>query len=988
MKTSHATIAPPPRFQPPPDPGWIELATETSFRPLTYYVRVRESASGTRSEKARLVLRTFVGLILTQLLYVLLAVIIYALIARVFVLRHVIAGGAMFLFTLVAVLTFSFAWHAFNNLEEVKRRPRSELYVALDLALIRSAVMATSGFFLGFGSSLLLGSSTGEPHFFQPALLAVVFFGLALGSQLRLTIGLNTFVSYFGTDRRPRFYLESWKSRRESARGLMAVGWMLLATAGAIQVSGYGHDFVDRLFTPKVGTLGPAYLGVAALVTGLITTWGFQFFISWLRHTVLVLKWRKGTISAAEALLKGPLVFDELFLVPIPAIKELLVAVGEPAAGPGREDERLEWLFFVMTQTYQSRRAAQVCAQLLARGEVGVEELLSHLRDRPQVIDVLQAVADFLPPSLDRMMLRSLSSPLDEDRILAIVEETGIDGTEPDPSREWRGTINCLSDFASITRTTTIEEWRLRTDRAQCGDPLCLAAIVEDLEQSRRMIIDYPRSAPYRERAQRMHEATLLLRAARNTIARNPWISTLLSSALEQWDADLQHRVRQTLGSADIELRVPPVTLLADTEQQLSAVLVNHGPGSAHAIDANLIHGARLVAADQPSCLLGPRDRQLLSFTVTLGSPGSFRAEIELRFTDDLGEKHLLVEPVELAIRQGRRSHQTFPNPFTPGRAVTSESGFQGRSDLLERLTARPFPSVYVHGARRIGKTSLLYRLEKTSATRPCRLLDLQALHGYEDRSALESRLERALTGPAGGADYREALRSHLNQPGRPVLLIDEADYFERIDAVLRGGLAAELRGCLNRPTPGQIVLAGHGELGGLEDKGPLFDLGIMLQDEQLGLLEAEETEALLTEPLRDHMDIQPAALLEFVRLTGGHPHVAQVLASATVAAAHSTQQHVLSSELLEEACGRALGDLEVLFRSYLWGSLTPSQQGCLASVASGNPVGATATCILARLSYLGIISKSTNRVAIGLFERWLREGPLRETVDMGGANE
>jgi branched-chain amino acid transport system substrate-binding protein len=71
-----------------------------------------------------------------------------------------------------------------------------------------------------------------------------------------------------------------------------------------------------------------------------------------------------------------------------------------------------------------------------------------------------------------------------------------------------------------------------------------------------------------------------------------------------------------------------------------------------------------------------------------------------------------------LLLRRGILSNQGFtPNPYVAGPAITDPRHFYGRQDIVDEvIKALGSPQqnvIFLHGQRRIGKTSLLYRLER-----------------------------------------------------------------------------------------------------------------------------------------------------------------------------------------------------------------------------------------------------------------------------------
>jgi hypothetical protein len=154
----------------------------------------------------------------------------------------------------------------------------------------------------------------------------------------------------------------------------------------------------------------------------------------------------------------------------------------------------------------------------------------------------------------------------------------------------------------------------------------------------------------------------------------------------------------------------------------------------------------------------------------------------------------------------------------------------------------------------------------------------------------------------------------------------------------------------------------------------PLQQLLAMLLPSRLALLAAEEVARLLVEPLAESLDVLPAAVEQFVRLVGGHPYIAQILASTVVSKAQERCQNLVDELLLEDATAGVLEDFSSFFRRYQWENLEPAAQRLLLRLAYRREPGPPeelrwAPALKDRCLVAGSVSL---RIAMGLYERWL----------------
>jgi membrane protein DedA with SNARE-associated domain len=950
-----------------------QLGDEIFFAPLTNFIRVQRISHGKFAERWRYLVHSAIVSFGTQVFYIVVATLFLGLLtggqapSRAQVMTGVRWGAWAFL----ATVLFGIAWHVVNNYRDVPGEYGRHFYVAVNRVLNRGMVVAHGGFFIGVGIDLLKSSS--YDRLFQPALLAFSLCGLVIGVALRLILSIVHFEPLLLAKRSERFYLETWVKRRNFCRLVIVSGAVLILVAlffwNASGLSPGGDQ--GAVLTSRFLWLAAGYLGLVAVVVGTLTAWGFVFPWSWLRHVWLLWRHSIGRIDALTALRKSPLTYDELFMVSVPGVQRLLLAL----ARERDEKELLPVLFFVLTGTYKIKPAARAIAELIENETLRPETVLAHLREHPLLSDVLPRIAHYLPDSVTRSVFLGLDGPLSLGQLCDLrrnLEESHVRNANA------AVLVSALRSWEELVQAETLAEWPWRPGIEHgLRDLLGLGSELRELAQAKDLYFRVSRRAPYQERAQALHRSIEILRQARERLAADPWFGSLATKALDRFLDRLYMAMHRVLLSADLEVYVLPVPLQAGIEQGLVVTLTNNGPGRAQDVRVRLIAQGDIESEAQGSEILVARERQRFVLTVHPLRPGLLRGEIELFYRDDLLQERHQLQPVELTVQGRVVEFRDFPNPFIIGPPLREPDLFRGRTAVLKSFGRAPYPSLLVTGPPRIGKTSLLYQMRSAAGERPCLLLDLQRyLHEFIPER-LSQRLASALNSAgsqdvmeAGSQDVIEALGSFLGRRTQPLLLVDECGYLPEIDARLGGRLGAELRGALNA-LDCQLVLAGSLSVG-KESSVPLAQLSLMLEQVKIGLLRPDECAVLLTEPLAGKLSALPNCVSRFVGLTGGHPFVTQRLAHTITEAARERQQGVIDDALLDEAAEIALVLLEPLFRSF-WSPLVSAHQAWLLEVAHG--VAGNAPMDVALLQDLCLIASSRPgawHIPIGLFERWL----------------
>jgi len=237
---------------------------------------------------------------------------------------------------------------------------------------------------------------------------------------------------------------------------------------------------------------------------------------------------------------------------------------------------------------------------------------------------------------------------------------------------------------------------------------------------------------------------------------------------------------------------------------------------------------------------------------------------------------------------------QTEPPPrppislYTVGSPVLDDQHFAGRADLLERLLklwsrTDAKPAVALVGQRRIGKTSLLYKIQRDglpgSGLLPLVVNLASTRTGGDVVFAMADAIANLLNVPrpklepdapySGFKDFLREIASRRAERGF-LLMLDEVEWFcAQPDA--GQALPGFLRALAEDPDHlVSLLLVGSPAL-----KSPLLNF---CQFYTLGCLDEAESYELLEKPALGILEFSREALAEAYRLTHGHPYLLQSL--------------------------------------------------------------------------------------------------------------
>ncbi len=263
-------------------------------------------------------------------------------------------------------------------------------------------------------------------------------------------------------------------------------------------------------------------------------------------------------------------------------------------------------------------------------------------------------------------------------------------------------------------------------------------------------------------------------------------------------------------------------------------------------------------------------------------------------------------------------------SPYATAGEVKEEAMFFGRSDLRRELLLASSVQHIVVGPRRVGKTSLLKRLQHDlTESRPetetvfLNLLDVGGDHAKAARR-LARTLKVEMPAAAEGEPETalvEILRARFQGSGKKgIVLVDEADELVEADAAKGFPLLAAMR-ALQAEGVASFVLAGYLYLyrEALNQRSPLYNFATL---RVLGPLDAEAARELSWKPMqRLGVAYADEALpAQIAARTGGYPSFVQILCNAVLKELSGgdltvTEAHLARAERSAAVTGQ-LGDI------------------------------------------------------------------------------
>jgi uncharacterized protein len=338
------------------------------------------------------------------------------------------------------------------------------------------------------------------------------------------------------------------------------------------------------------------------------------------------------------------------------------------------------------------------------------------------------------------------------------------------------------------------------------------------------------------------------------------------------------------------------------------------------------------------------------------------------------------------------------PNPFVFGNAIveTENNIFVGRRDIVRKIEASILntaqaPTLLLHGARRMGKTSILNQLPRLmGADIVPVIIDCQnpAIVGSEAillryftakicDSLSRRRVEISLLKTdsdqpfAGFDDWLRNTDLALPTGMRVLLCLDE---YERLQQTLDDGWGVkvldELRHILQHHHRFILMFSGAHSF---HELGPTWtDRFINARSVRVSFLEHDEVLLLLTQPIPDFdLTYAPGALDALIDATRGQPFLTQAVACELVDFLNERHRTQATCEDVEKAITRAIENATAFFND-VWSNSQQEGQQIMLAIAGDivPPAGAAASRWLRENDVLN----DDGKFAVPMMKMWVKQ--------------
>jgi hypothetical protein len=371
-----------------------------------------------------------------------------------------------------------------------------------------------------------------------------------------------------------------------------------------------------------------------------------------------------------------------------------------------------------------------------------------------------------------------------------------------------------------------------------------------------------------------------------------------------------------------------------------------------------------LEGADQQVEILGPGESRELEFWLIPDGPRRLRLAWQLTYDDavDTGREVEFADAMELVQEEASRPFQRiFPIPYVTGTPLRSGEMFVGRQDVFDFVHAHLLGAyqnnvIVLHGQRRTGKTSILYRLQDLLAdTHVAVLVDMQGkaargtadfLYALSDDIAYNLESHGISVDLPPRAEYESTpeftfhsrfLRSVVDALDSRNLLLMFDEFEELQKRVEDGRLEPEifpfLRNLMQHEPRVDFLFSGTHKLEelGAEYWSILFNIAAY---KRITFLTPEEIRRLVTEPVAPYgLEYDPLAVERIIQVTAGHPYFAQVVCHEMVAYHNETERSYLTVTCVDQVLERIIERGEAHFK-YLWAGAAPDEQRVMLALA------------------------------------------------------
>jgi hypothetical protein len=429
--------------------------------------------------------------------------------------------------------------------------------------------------------------------------------------------------------------------------------------------------------------------------------------------------------------------------------------------------------------------------------------------------------------------------------------------------------------------------------------------------------------------------------------------SILFLQVSEGWNDMITRETKILRAPAELELSLMSKTLKGiDAWHPIIVKVKNVGQSPAENVSVTLLDNENMQVLENKKLihLLGTGELKTIEFSLLpKGNPSELRMYFDVVFNDF--ERNGKMRPFAdiVHISQNIEEFRKIPNPYVVGTPLQNDKVFFGRKNVLDFAmdnlsTGEQNNALIFFGQRRVGKSSILYRLMDSSLKENFMFvyIDCQGF-GDADTAKMFYQISRNIQKNATGnrltlekpslvafqKDPFIAFDEYIDEtekmlgPKKLVLMFDEYEFLEykAKNGQISQNVFNKFRNLMqHRNKKLAFIFVGTHRLTELTEDYWSFLFNIALYHE-IGSLGREEGQALIIEPVKGFIRYDELAVEKILRVSGVHPYFIQVTCRLIVNYCNSRQKNYVTlgdvNEILKEAVEGSTAHVKYLFQDY-----------------------------------------------------------------------
>ena len=434
---------------------------------------------------------------------------------------------------------------------------------------------------------------------------------------------------------------------------------------------------------------------------------------------------------------------------------------------------------------------------------------------------------------------------------------------------------------------------------------------------------------------------------------------------LDHWQSIVLKKMKHIKGRAHLVSALQGQQSIYYNPLPLSLMVSNEGLNVAQEVRLRVLPGPEYRVVDKQTDfieILSPGEERTLTIPLDLrNGVHRLRVEWEITYDDAVDDKRRVTfaDVVEFT-EPDKPFERIFPIPYVTGTPLKTDDVFVGREDVFafikeNLLGAHQNNVIILHGQRRTGKTSVLYRLGQVmDETHYAVLIDMQGkpargevdflfsiaddiVFALEDYGIEVDLPERADFEEAPEFYFRSrflrGLRPHLGNK-HLLLMFDEFEELQRRveDGRLQPEIFQFLRNLMQHDQYVDFVFSGTHKLEdlGAEYWSVLFNIAAY---KPITFLSYNEVRRLIEEPIADYnIEYDPLAIDRIMDVTAGHPYFTQLVLHEMIVYHNEVQRSYLTATDVDHALERIVERGEAHFK-YIWAESSDEERVVLQAI-------------------------------------------------------